>query len=178
LGDELYEHRNIYFKCDGGIFLEVQQTLLGMESQGCFQIEIAKQEGSTGYFLSTEVSRSALEKADSQTWPITSSRSLKNEALRFTKGHIIQGKSDKCELAIDSNHSRLCKVMFKLKIGKPYEWRGIFDKVKNDVLDIDKKDKKRFQDAAYAVNKKVKLDFKVNEDLFSFHVPKHITRNF
>jgi predicted nucleotidyltransferase len=68
--------------------------------------------------------------------------------------------------------------MFKLKIGKPYEWRGIFDKVKNDVLDIDKKDKKRFQDAAYAVNKKVKLDFKVNEDLFSFHVPKHITRNF
>lgn len=178
LGDDLYEHRNIYFKCNGSIFLTVHQTLLGMESQDCFRIEVAKEEGFTGYFLLTEISRSALEKTDSQTWPIASSRSLKDEALRFTEGHVIQGNSGRCELAIDSNHSRLCKVMFKLKIGKPYEWRGIFDKVKNDVLDIDKKDKKRFQDAAYAVNKKVKRAFRVNEDLFSFGTPKHITRSF
>lgn len=177
-GDELYEHRIIYFKCDNTIFPTIHKTLLEMEAKNYLYIETAKEEGFTGYFLLTEISRSALEKADAQGWAIALPRSLKNERLRFIEDHIIQGASSRCELAIDSNHSRLCKVMFDLKVGKPYEWGSVFDRVKDDDLDIDKKDKKRFQDAAYAVNKKVKQAFGVEDDLFSFNVPKHITRNF
>lgn len=172
-GDELYEHRNIYFKCGNTIFPEIHKTLLGMEGKDCFHIEAAKEEGFTGYFLLTGVSRSALEKADTQSWPSTTQkekRSLKDDGLDFdeSRSYLI-GKSGKMKIRPNTKENAFYTFMFRQKTEALVDWSLFMESYTgDDDYREEHGDKKMVRDLIDRINLKVQQKFKTKDKLFSF----------
>lgn len=179
LGDTLYEHRNIYFQCDSQIYYSIEKSLFDKEKKGCFRVEVSRLEGYTGSFLLTNISRTALERNDSE-WPRAKiNRSLKNEALKFDiEKSLIIGKTATSKIKPNTKENGLCVFLFNQKTDHLVDWSLFMEYYNSDSeYDAKKGDKKMVKDTIDRINKRVQKDFGVREGLFKFE-RDCIKRNF
>ncbi|QQR78797.1 MAG: hypothetical protein IPJ68_00730 [Candidatus Moraniibacteriota bacterium] len=185
LGDTLYEHRNIYFQCDSQIYYSIEESLRDKERKRCFRVEVSRLEGYTGYFFLTNISRTALEKNDSE-WPKAKiNRSLKNEALMFdTEKSLIAGKTAVSKIKPNTKENGLCVFLFKQKTDHFVDWSLFMEHCTGSEYNMTKddkaknnSDKKMIKDTIDRINKRVQKDFDVTDELFQFE-RNCIKRNF
>lgn len=76
-------------------------------------------------------------------------------------------KDKKLLMAPDTTANGLCRYMFTKMIGVPVDWSEIYESIEGSFPKNKVKDRKKIYDAMIRLNKEVKKQFTVSEDLFT-----------